>query len=127
MLVLQEVDLVGCVTALVEALRCRSSTAARHSRSIDVMLAWGDLIRLASLVGSIGTSTHDTLANPVTPSRAGEAAVTTESASVATAHEMFRRQTNLDGAIRVDAGSITHRFDRSECLSTKTEYKSINK
>lgn len=116
MLVSLEVDLVVGVGAFVLALRRRSSAAARHSGSVDVVLARLNLVRLAADVRSEGSTAHDSFANPVRPGAAGKAAVTTESTSVTARHEMLRGQSNMRGAVGVDASAITHRLDCAKGL-----------
>lgn len=66
-LVSLEVHFVVRVQALVLALGRGAFAAARHPRSVHVVLARLDLIRLAAHVGAVRTSADDSLAHPVRP------------------------------------------------------------
>lgn len=60
-----EIDFVVGVGAFVLAFRRRSPAAARHSGSVNVVLAGFNLVWLAADLRSVGPSAHDSFAHPV--------------------------------------------------------------
>lgn len=116
MLVSLKIDLVVWIQAFVDALRCLTSAAARHSGSVHVMLTRLNLIWLTSDLGAVRSSANDSFTHPVRPCGAGEAAIASKSAGVTARDEMFRGQTNMNSCIRMDTRTITHRFSCAESL-----------
>lgn len=118
MLVSLEIDFVVGIQAFVDALRCLSSAAARHSGSVNVMLTRLNLIWLTSDLRAIRSAANDSFTNPVRPCASREAAVASEATSVTARDEMLRGQTNMNISIGVDTRTIAHRFGCAERLKS---------
>jgi hypothetical protein len=108
-------DPVGGVGASGSALRSGTLRAARRTRTSGVVLASSDLVRKATFVAVIVTTSHDTRGLVVVPSRIRVSTVATHTAGEAAARQdILSGEVSLVGAVGVDANTIGHGLSSAE-------------
>lgn len=81
-----------------------------------VMLALGQRVRLAALLGAVLPARHDARVHPKPPGRWREAPVAAEAAKPTARQEVLGRDVGLHFAARVDADAVRHRLDSPKGL-----------
>jgi len=111
-LVLRIADVIRRADAAALALRRVTLTLARRSGAVDVMLAIVNRVRFAAFVAGVVSARAHAIAMPVLESHVRLASIASEAADVAARDHVLRGQVSILGALRRDADSIGHGFDR---------------
>ncbi len=107
-LVLLKGNIVVRIFAFPMTLGSAAASFTGSPGSVDVMFAGLDVVWLAAVLGSVISSSDQTLAAPVAPGHAREPSVATEAAGVAAAQQVFSGHVVLEGPLAVDAHPVRH-------------------
>uniref|UniRef100_A0A6B0V6S8 Putative cathepsin b-like cysteine protease form 1 n=1 Tax=Ixodes ricinus TaxID=34613 RepID=A0A6B0V6S8_IXORI len=104
------VVLAVALPAEVHALGRWHASGAVRQRTLGVVFAGSERVRLAAVGGAVEATTHESALLPVFPGGRRVSAVAAGTAGVAAVQEVFGRDVHLDLSFAVNADTVRHRL-----------------